>query len=41
MDGSIVLTRKERKVLLQCYRTSADPAVRLRAHILLLLASHQ
>jgi transposase len=39
MDGSIKLTAKERKVLLQYYRKSTDPAVRLRAHILLLLAA--
>jgi transposase len=38
MDGSIQLNAKERKTLLECYRKSADPAVRLRAHILLLLA---
>lgn len=39
MDGSIHLKPKERKVLLECYRKSTDPAVRLRSHILLLLAS--
>ena len=38
MDGSIALSRKQRKVLLTHYRKSTDPAVRLRAHILLLLA---
>lgn len=38
MDGSIQLSRKERKTLLTHYRKSTDPAVRLRAHILLLLA---
>jgi len=38
MDGSICLKRKERKTLLEYYRKSTDPAVRLRAHILLLLA---
>jgi transposase len=38
MDGSISLKPSERKVLLEHYRRSTDPAVRLRAHILLLLA---
>ena len=38
MDGSIHLKRSERKTLLDYYRKSADPALRLRAHILLLLA---
>jgi putative transposase len=38
MDGSIGLRPKDRKVLLELYRTSSDPALRLRAHILLLLA---
>jgi transposase len=38
MDGSIVLSRKDRKVLLELYRKSSDPALRLRAHVLLLLA---
>ena len=38
MDGSIALKPKDRKVLLDHYRKSTDPAVRLRAHILLLLA---
>lgn len=38
MDGSIELKPKERKTLLEYYRKSSDPAVRLRAHILLLLA---
>ncbi len=38
MDGSISLKPLERKTLLEYYRKSADPAVRLRAHILLLLA---
>lgn len=38
MDGSIQLTPKERKTLLQHYRKSSDAAVRLRSHILLLLA---
>lgn len=38
MDGSIGLKRKDRKVLLELYRKSSDPAVRLRAHIVLLLA---
>lgn len=38
MDGSIELSGKERKVLLATYRKSMSPAIRLRAHILLLLA---
>lgn len=38
MDGSIRLSAKERKTLLTHYRKSTDPATRLRAHILLLLA---
>jgi hypothetical protein len=37
VDGSVHLIASERKTLLECYRKSADPAVRLRAHILLLL----
>jgi len=39
MDSSIQLKPKERKTLLEHYRKSSDPAVRLRAHILLLLAA--
>jgi transposase len=39
MDGSIQLRPEERKTLLAHYRKSSDPAVRLRAHILLLLAA--
>lgn len=38
MDGSIQLKPAERKRLLEDYRRSTDPAIRLRAHILLLLA---
>lgn len=38
MDGSIGLKPKDRKVLLELYRKSSDPGLRLRAHILLLLA---
>jgi transposase len=38
MDGSIGLKPKDRKVLLKLYRKSSDPALRLRAHVLLLLA---
>lgn len=41
MDGSIVLASRQRKVLLDWYRKDPDPAVRLRAHILLLLAAGQ
>lgn len=38
MDGRIVLHGSQRKSLLHLYRKDPDPAVRLRAHILLLLA---
>ena len=38
MDGSVSLGRGERKRLLEWYRRSRDPAVRLRAHIILLLS---
>ena len=38
MDGSIGLKPKDHKVLLELYRKSPDPALRLRAHVLLLLA---
>lgn len=38
MDGSIGLKRKDRKVLLELYRKSSEPSLRLRAHVLLLLA---
>src|SRR5215211_2932808 len=39
MDGdSIALTRGQRNRLLELYRTGSRPCVRLRAHILLLLA---
>jgi putative transposase len=38
MDGSIRLKPKERKTLLEHYRQATDPSIRLRAHILLLLA---
>jgi transposase len=38
MDGSIRLREEERNDLLDHYRRSPDPAVRLRAHIVLLLA---
>lgn len=37
MSASISLSRRDRKVLLDLYRTTADPQRRLRAHILLLL----
>src|SRR5215217_5416895 len=36
--GSIALGRGERKRLLELYRKETDPLVRLRAHIVLLLA---
>lgn len=38
MDGSIVLGGSQRKRLLQLYRMEPDPHVRLRAHLILLLA---
>jgi putative transposase len=38
MDGSIVLVGGQRKRLLQLYRKEPDPAVRLRAHLILLLS---
>src|SRR5260221_2228113 len=38
MDGSIVLGGSQRKRLLQIYRKEPDPQVRLRAHVILLLA---
>ena len=38
MTGSISLHAAERKSLLDTYRASRDPALRLRAHIILLLA---
>jgi len=38
MDGSIALAPKDRKILLEMYRKSFDPAIRLRAHVVLLLA---
>ncbi len=38
MDGIIHLKPSERKTLLEHYRKSTDPSIRLRAHILLLLA---
>jgi putative transposase len=37
MDGSIRLSARDRKALLQLYRRGTDPEQRLRAHILLLL----
>lgn len=41
MDGSIVLDDSRCKLLLDVYRNETDPRLRLRAHILLLLASGQ
>jgi putative transposase len=38
MTSSIQLTGDERNTLLDCYRTTTDPQLRLRAHIILLLA---
>src|SRR2546423_12528416 len=38
LPSPIVLSRRERTTLLDYYRTHPDPAVRLRAHLLLLLA---
>jgi len=37
MEGRISLSGRDYKTLLHEYRTSTNPAVRLRAHILLLL----
>ena len=39
MDGTIRLRSSERKALLEHYRRNPDPAVRLRAHIVLLVAA--
>jgi transposase len=41
MDGSIILRPGQRKLLLDEYRRGTDPSLRLRAHLLLLLASGQ
>jgi transposase len=41
MDGSIVLRPGQRKRLLEVYRNGTEPDLRLRAHILLLLAANQ
>jgi hypothetical protein len=41
MDGSIVLRPGQRKLLLDVYRRGTDPSLRLRANLLLLLASGQ
>lgn len=41
MDGSIVLDPGQRKLLLDVYRKGTDPSLRLRAHVLLLLARGQ
>jgi len=38
MNSSIQLTADERNTLLDCYRSDPDPQLRLRAHIVLLLA---
>src|SRR5213080_1588450 len=38
MSFSIRLTGDERNTLLDCYRSDPDPQLRLRAHIILLLA---
>ncbi len=38
MDSSIQLSAEERNALLDCYRSDPDPQLRLRAHIILLLA---
>jgi transposase len=39
MDGNITLRSSERKALMEHYRRNPNPAVRLRAHIVLLLAA--
>src|SRR5438094_3540366 len=41
MEASIALSGRERKRLMDVYRGGHDPAQRLRAHILLLLANGQ
>jgi putative transposase len=41
MMGSISLCRRDRNALLQLYRQTSDPQLRLRAHILLLLDQGQ
>ena len=41
MEASIALSGRERKRLMDVYRSGHDPAQRLRAHILLLLAGGQ
>src|SRR5438094_8887824 len=41
MEASIALSGRERKRLMDVYRGGHDPAQRLRAHILLLLAGGQ
>ena len=38
MSGSIALSPRDRKALLHLYRRATDPQLRLRAHVLLLLA---
>lgn len=38
MDGSVSLGRRERKRLLELYRGGGESSVRLRAHVVLLLA---
>src|SRR5947209_13304839 len=38
MNSSIQLTADERNTLLDCYRSDPDPQLRLRAHLILLLA---
>ena len=39
MDGSIALSRGQRKRLLEVYRRGADPQARLRAHVILPLSA--
>jgi putative transposase len=41
MDGRVALHGRQRGRLLELYRSNADPALRLRAHIVLLLAEGQ
>ena len=38
MEGAVVLRGRQRPALLELYRSSPDPALRLRAHIILLLS---
>ena len=41
MEGAVIVRGRQRPALMELYRSSSDPALRLRAHILLLLADGQ